>query len=227
MTTAFKLIAKAVSLQVPPRILFFGLMNKLNYLLKTGNRRFEFERLYLEEFDPWRYHTSSYEREKYALTLSRILELRRGSGVALEVGCSLGVFSDMLARHFDDVVSIDVSNEALRSAREHNRAHNNVRFSRSELQLFHEHLNADVIVCAEVLYYVPERDAETACRRLDENLAPDGLIIYVSGVANGPPNPFYFSEWEAVLSRRFSRFHKEVVAHPVHSYELIAFERRR
>ncbi|THD77673.1 MAG: methyltransferase domain-containing protein [Phenylobacterium sp.] len=227
MTTAFKLIAKAITLRVPPRIVLFGLMNKINYLLKTGNRRYEFERLYLESFDPWAYHTSAYEREKYELTIERILTLRRGSGVALEVGCSLGVFSGLLAKHFDDVVSIDISNEAIRSAREHNRRCGNLRFLRTDIQAFDEDLKADIITCAEVLYYIREADAVSVCQRLEQKLAPEGLIIYVSAIASGPESPFYFSGWPEVLGRYFAPVHRELVDDPSRPYELIALERRK
>jgi 2-polyprenyl-3-methyl-5-hydroxy-6-metoxy-1,4-benzoquinol methylase len=226
MTTAFKLIAKAVRLQVPPRVVFFGLMNKLNYLFKTHNRRFEFERLYLETFDPWDYHTSPYERAKYALTLERILQFRSAAGLALEIGCSVGVFSGMLADCFDEVVSIDVSGEALRSARQHNTARTNIEFRRSELQRYRGAKKADVIVCAEVLYYVRAEDSQLVCHSLEENLAPDGVIIYVSGVASGPSTPYYYHGWPDVLMSRFEAVHREKAADEERPYELIVFRRR-
>jgi len=227
MTTAFRLIAKALRLEAPPRIVVFGLLNKLNFLLSTGNRRFEFERLYLEEFDPWRYHSSQYEQAKYRLTLDRILNLRRGAGAALEVGCSLGVFSGMLADHFGEVVSIDISNEALRLARTHNAKRKNLRFVRSDIQSLDVALKADAIVCAEVLYYVREQDAEAVCRNLDRKLADDGVLFYVSGLASGPPDAFYFNGWGELLRRRFRLIHEERVDDADRPYELIAFERRR
>ena len=60
MTTAFKLIAKTLSGQVPPRVLVWGLLNTLNRSFGTGNRRFEFERLYVENPDPSNYRASPY-----------------------------------------------------------------------------------------------------------------------------------------------------------------------
>jgi hypothetical protein len=52
MTHAFDLIRKVLLRQVPPRAVLWGLLNKLNWKLGTGNRRYEFERLYLERPDP-------------------------------------------------------------------------------------------------------------------------------------------------------------------------------
>ena len=116
MLEKFRLIAKVLSFQVPPKILVWGLLNTLNRSLRTGNRRFEFERLYLENPDPWNYRSSPYERQKYARTLACALKWRKGSESAVEVGCSLGIFSQMLAAHFSRVTAIDVSKEALRVA---------------------------------------------------------------------------------------------------------------
>jgi 2-polyprenyl-3-methyl-5-hydroxy-6-metoxy-1,4-benzoquinol methylase len=132
MTSAFRLIAKAISFQVPPRALVYGLLNKFNYHLRTGNRRFEFERAYVDKPDLWNYHSSPYERQKYERTLARALDWRRASESVLEIGCSVGVFSKMLASHFDKVTAIDVSKEALGAATDYNRAKKNIRFIHSD-----------------------------------------------------------------------------------------------
>lgn len=226
MTTAFSLVAKALRGETPLRVVFFGLLNKLNFLLKTGNRRFEFERLYSEEFDPWRYHSSTYEQAKYRLTLDRILTLRRGSGLALEVGCSLGVFSGLLAEAFGRVVSVDISAEALRQAQAHNRGQSRLTFVRGEIQNLELDLRADVITCAEVLYYIREKEAGAVCESLERKLAADGIIVYVSGLHDGPSSEFYFNGWPEVLRSRFHELHHEVVSDPERPYELIVFERR-
>ena len=52
MTHAFDLIRKVLLRQVPPRAALWGFLNKLNWKLGTGNRRYEFECLYLEHPDP-------------------------------------------------------------------------------------------------------------------------------------------------------------------------------
>lgn len=226
MTTAFKLIAKALRAEAPPRVVLFGLLNKLNYLLRTGNRRFEFERLYLEEFDPWRYHSSPYEQEKYRFTLDRLLELRRADKVALEVGCSLGVFSSMLADHFGEAVSIDISAEVLRQARTHNAGRKHLRFVRSDIQSLNLRLHADVITCAEVLYYIREQDAPAVCESLKRHLSPDGVIIYVSGLGSGEASDFYFDDWANVLGQHFHLIERVEVIDVERPYEFIAFEHR-
>src|ERR1700684_4665277 len=73
-----------------------------------------FERLYHESADPWGYRTSDYEREKYAATLAALP--KRSHGLCLEVGCSIGVCTGLLAARCEHVVAIDFSLGALRLA---------------------------------------------------------------------------------------------------------------
>jgi hypothetical protein len=54
-----------------------------------------FHAIYARDPDPWRLASSDYERDKYVATLAAIGEARIGS--ALEIGCSIGVFTRALA----------------------------------------------------------------------------------------------------------------------------------
>jgi cyclopropane fatty-acyl-phospholipid synthase-like methyltransferase len=227
MTTAFKLIAKTLSGQVPPRVLVWGLLNTLNRSFGTGNRRFEFERLYLESPDPWNYHSSSYERRKYERVLACALKWRSAGESVLEVGCSLGVFSRMLTHHFDKVTAIDVSKEALSAATRYNSTAKNVRFMHSDLQSLDTDGQYDVIVCAEVLYYVAEMDVEVVCRQLGRYLSARGIILLVTGVSGGEqPDSLYFDGWADVFAARFGQTFKEIVQDPARPYLIAVFSRR-
>ena len=88
-----------------------------------------FERLYRESPDPWGYRTSDYERKKYAATLAALP--KRSHALCLEVGCSIGVFTGMLAARCEHVVAIDFSLGALQLARRHLRGVRNVDLLRA------------------------------------------------------------------------------------------------
>src|SRR5215207_10945014 len=75
-----------------------------------------FENLYNQSPDPWGFETSPYEREKYERTLG-VLQGRRYQR-ALEVGCSIGVFTTMLAPLCDELLAVDVSEKAVAAARD-------------------------------------------------------------------------------------------------------------
>lgn len=226
MTTAFKLIGKALSGKVPPRVLVWGLLNTLNRSMGTGNRRFEFERLYLETPDPWNYQTSAYEGRKYEYVLACALKWKSASGSALEVGCSVGVFSRMLAEHFDGVTGIDISREALAAASRYNRDARNACFVHSDLQSFDAHQQYDVIFCAEILYYIAQKDVEIVCGQLEKYLSARGIIVLVTGVPSQPSSSVYFDGWADVLAARFRQVFHEIVQDPARPYMIAVFSRR-
>jgi 2-polyprenyl-3-methyl-5-hydroxy-6-metoxy-1,4-benzoquinol methylase len=226
MTTAFKLIAKTLSGQVSPRVLVWGFLNTVNRSLGTGNRRFEFERLYLESPDPWNYQSSAYERRKYEHVLACALQWRSGNESVLEVGCSVGVFSRMLTERFEKVTAIDISKEALAAASRYNRDAKNVRFVHSNLQALDADHQYDVVVCAEVLYYVGERDVEIICRQLEKYLSARGIIVLVNGASSEEPGALYFDGWADVFAGRFRQVFKEIVQDPARPYLIAVFSRR-
>jgi SAM-dependent methyltransferase len=71
-------------------------------------------RLYRTTEDPWSYATSTYEREKYETTLAALPKSRYRH--ALELGCSIGVFTRMLAERCAALLAVDVSDDALARA---------------------------------------------------------------------------------------------------------------
>jgi cyclopropane fatty-acyl-phospholipid synthase-like methyltransferase len=226
MTTAFKLIGKALSGKVPPRVLVWGLLNTVNRSLGTGNRRFEFERLYLESSDPWNYQSSTYERGKYERVLACAVQRKNANRSALEVGCSVGVFSRMLAEEFERVTAIDVSKEALAAATRYNSAAKNLRFVHSDLQSLDTDAQYDVIFCAEVLYYIAEKDVEIVCRQLDKYLCARGILLLVTGVSTAQSYSPYFDGWADIFAARFQQTFKEIVPDPIRPYLIAVFSRR-
>ena len=74
-----------------------------------------FERLARGSEDPWDYATSEYEQGKYRRTLDYLPER---TGRTLELGCSVGVFTAMLAPRCEPLVAVDFSPTALARARE-------------------------------------------------------------------------------------------------------------
>ena len=73
-----------------------------------------FDRIYAGSADPWRYETSPYERAKYAQTLAA-LPMRAER--ALEVGCSIGVMTAMLAPRCGHLLALDGAAAAVGHAR--------------------------------------------------------------------------------------------------------------
>ncbi|MFC6269861.1 SAM-dependent methyltransferase [Frigoriflavimonas asaccharolytica] len=66
-----------------------------------------FEKVYAANEDPWDFETSAYEAEKYAATITALPKDKYKN--ALEIGCSIGVLTELLAKKCEKLLSIDVS----------------------------------------------------------------------------------------------------------------------
>ncbi|WP_064742987.1 SAM-dependent methyltransferase [Pseudonocardia spinosispora] len=138
-----------------------------------------FEYLYARHKDPWDYETDPYERDKYARTLEA-LGGRRFTR-ALDVGCSIGVLTALLAHSCDDLVAIDASALAIRRARRRLAPFSHVDVRRGSLP---EDIPAgpfDLVVCSEVLYYFDEELLSATLEGLKRELAPGGVLLAVHG----------------------------------------------
>jgi SAM-dependent methyltransferase len=135
-----------------------------------------FERLARESEDPWDYATSEYEQGKYRQTLDY---LPAWPGRTLELGCSVGVFTAMLAPRCERLVAVDFSPTALERARERLRGVDNVELLCRRLPEEMPDGPFDTIVCAEVLYYWSADLVRDGLARIEAALAPGGTLLAV------------------------------------------------
>lgn len=146
-----------------------------------------FERLYEASPDPWGYRDSDYEREKYARTLAALPA--RPLGAVLEVGCSIGVFTERLASRCKHLVAVDFSALALQLAGGRLRNRGNVRLVQGSFPEEAPPGPWDVVVCSEVLYYLDERALHAAVSWLAGQLGDGACVVVVSwrGVGRSEP----------------------------------------
>jgi SAM-dependent methyltransferase len=164
-----------------------------------------FEDLYERSEDPWSFATSDYERQKYAHTLSSLGASRYER--ALEIGCSIGVFTELLAPVTDELVATDVSDRALAHARRRLQGRPGVRVVRAS---FPEELppgHWDLITCSEVLYYL-DRDAfALAVGRLHTCLQTGSTVLAVHWRAPTRTYPLLGDEVHDHLVESLRRWH--------------------
>jgi SAM-dependent methyltransferase len=167
--------------------------------------RERFDDLYRASADPWDYTTSAYEREKYADTIAALPP--RPLDCVLEVGCSIGVFTAMLAPRCRRLVAIDFSARALTLARERVAGLRRVELVQAS---FPEQVPAgewDLILCSEVLYYLDAHAFARAVDWLSDQLHAGASVLVVSWRGVGREEPMRGDEAHDLLRERIGRWH--------------------
>jgi len=136
-----------------------------------------FDDLYETSPDPWSFATSPYERAKYQHSLTVLG--RRQFSAALEVGCSIGVFTAMLGPRCERLCAVDVSAVAVDAARERCAEIASVSVAQRSLPEQMPQGPFDLVVCSEVLYYFFEPLLAEVLDALTAELAPGGLLLAV------------------------------------------------
>lgn len=168
-----------------------------------------FEERYAADPDPWRFATSDYERAKYAATLDALPRAHYSS--ALEIGCSIGVFTRALAPRCDILLALDVAESALVRARERCADQPHVRFARSQVPKDWPLGRFDLILLSEVVYYLDAEDVGRLVARVRACLEPDGDIVLVHwlGETHYPLSGDAAADLFIAASRDFARVLKQ------------------
>ena len=148
-------------------------MSEQNYLKPDY-----FEQLYTRDPDPWRFATSTYEREKYAATVEALPPGRFRQ--AFEVGCSIGVLTRQLAPRCDALLGVDIAEAAVRQAEERCEDQPWVDFATMAVPDQWPAGEFDLILFSEVLYYLGIEGIHRAAERTLASLAPGGTVVLVN-----------------------------------------------
>lgn len=156
----------------------------------------EFEDLFAARVDPWDY-TSPYEERKYEDTLAL---LPASAATGLELGCAEGFFTPRLASRTAQLTVVDISATALERARSRCAEFTNIAYE--QLDVFADPLpyTFDLIVCSEILYYLPDRAAlRPVLRKIIGALRPGGTLIttHANVVVDEPGAPGF--DWDVPL----------------------------
>jgi SAM-dependent methyltransferase len=137
-----------------------------------------FERLYQSSQDPWEFLTSAYEHDKYRNSLAALSDRRYES--ALEVGCSIGVLTRMLAPRCERLLGVDIVDAPLTAARAYCADMPQVRFQRMQVPRQWPDESFDLIVFSEVLYFLSSDDIRHCAEHALNTLLPSGIVLLVN-----------------------------------------------
>lgn len=136
-----------------------------------------FAEIYASDPDPWRFTSSAYEAEKYDATLRALPRTRYKN--ALEVGCSIGVFTRALAPRCGALTALDVAQAALDAAQTRCAEYPQVRFVRGAVPEVWPEGRFDLIAFGEMLYFLSPADLARLVARVEASLEPGGDCVLV------------------------------------------------
>ena len=178
-----------------------------------------FRQIYARKGDPWSFATSEYERGKYETTIAALPREKYKSG--LEVGCSIGVLTRLLAAHCASMLALDVSERALEQARERCQDLEHVQIQRIRVPQEMPEGLFDLIVISEVAYYWTPGDLGKAADRLADRQLPGGHLVLVHLTEKVPDYPqtgdevhdYWLSrpEWKQVSGERRERYRIDIL----------------
>src|SRR3954453_18426713 len=142
--------------------------------LRKGRRR-SLERFYAGGHDPFGFDSNPYEAAKFEDLVGVIgagpFELPRG------VGCSIGSCTGRLAPRCGELLATDISQVAVERAQHRLAGHPNVRVERRTIPGEMPDGQFDLIVCSDVLYYLPTWRLRRTLGLLAGRLTPGGAIV--------------------------------------------------
>jgi SAM-dependent methyltransferase len=166
-----------------------------------------FDRMYGADADPWGFARRWYEQRKYALTLAALPSPSYGRG--LEIGCSIGILTALVAARCTSLVALDPSPRALASAR--TRVPPSVSLVLGAVPENWPAGTYDLVVLSEVGYYLDAGDLELLLDLVERDLAPDGTVVACHWRHRVPDYPQTGDQVHAALGRwpRVSRVEEE------------------
>ncbi len=156
-----------------------------------------------EQEDPWA--TQHPYNQKAFKQLLSLIELVPHTSI-LEVGCAQGAFTRHLVEISKDVTGIDVSAAAIKQAKIHAK---DAKFHLTTLEDFKPEKHYDVIICAEILYYI--KDSKKALQKLEEL----GDYLVISNYIFCLPNVSFGSLRYEVALRKYPLIKRIVTTFPM------------
>lgn len=154
-----------------------------DYLLPAMDEK-ALDTFYASRLDPWGYTREELERLRFRSASAILAAATNGSRFAraIEIGCSEGTFTELLAPTCDSLLAVDISTVALERARSRRAWPASVKFAKLDLVSDALPGQFDLVVITDVLNDVrpmirDRRKLRTVCGKLAKATREDGYIL--------------------------------------------------
>lgn len=220
-TEGFILTADLLSpFLIPFEVYFFEADKKIASL-----KRDYFDTLYSQNPDPWNFKNSDYEKEKYEKIESFLKDKNYERG--LELGCSIGVQTQYFAAHCEHLLAVDISKDAIASAKELNNALLNVHFQQMDILKEFPEDNFNFISMCEIGYYFTNHALENLFQNISNTMMKNGHFLMVHWTSFVREYPLSGRQVHQLFSDfNQTNLHFKCISSYVHdSYELMLWEK--
>ena len=179
-----------------------------------------FEELYQKKPDPWNYENYEFEKEKYQKTLEAI---PNDVQTIWEVGCSEGLFTQLLLNKEKEVFGVDISETALLRAKERLKDYGN-KINLQKLDITREDIDGtfDLILASEILYYLGGKNVLLPLEeKFYRHLRAGGYLLLCHFYPSGKIIHDIFRE-----NNRFQEVSEKVTHHPHRDYIITLLKRQ-
>jgi hypothetical protein len=140
----------------------------------TGTQ--DFEALFHQCEDPWKFRSRGYEARKRALTIACLPQRRFAK--AFEPGCANGELTAALAPHCELLLACDGAMSAVKIARRRTCDLGNVEVRCARIpHQWPQHKRFDLIVLSELMYYLQPGGLEETVARVRASLTAEGTVL--------------------------------------------------
>lgn len=136
-----------------------------------------FDDVYRHSDDPWQFETSDYERNKYQATVRALPRSSYQHG--FEIGCSIGVLTELLAQKCESLLSVDTAEKPLVRARQRLADARHVTLHKMEVPDQFPERNFDLVVMSEVGYYLAMPDLQRLAQKIINHMEEGGHLLLV------------------------------------------------
>jgi 2-polyprenyl-3-methyl-5-hydroxy-6-metoxy-1,4-benzoquinol methylase len=142
-------------------------------------------------------------------------------GRILDIGCGNGKLTSQLSGDSREVVGLDISRRAIKLAKKHEGG--NLKFSVHNIERDPLMGENSLIICEDVLYYIPFVSMKKVARRLSEALLNGGILLVIDYLPEDMETRYYYR----LLSRFLTPIRIEPATYsPENARFMIAFYRK-
>ncbi len=111
-------------------------------------------------------------------------------GRILDIGCGNGKLISKLSRNSREVVGLDISTEAIKLAKKRERE--NLTFSVHNIERDPLEGGNGLIICGDVLYYIPFVSMRKVARKLSDGLVDGGILLVIDYLPANMETRYYY-----------------------------------